>query len=238
MLPPYLYWVYASGFPKAKSCLKPSYEPVVVARKPGPRVLPLGVDECRIPTAESLNGGAYSGGQRPHEFFNGGLHRLGKEQFEQPAGRWPANVAHDGSAEVLEAFAAFGERKSAGRYIEPGATGVRSAIWGLAETIRGNAYAGDTGTAARFFYTAKASRSERGEGNNHPTVKPLKLMEWLVKLVCPEGGTVGDFFSGSGTTAVACIRTGRNFVGCEKNPDYVRIIRRRIAAAQKAKAAA
>jgi site-specific DNA-methyltransferase (adenine-specific) len=90
---------------------------------------------------------------------------------------------------------------------------------------------GDSGGASRFFYCAKASRGERGQGNTHPTIKPLKLMEWLCRLTAtPTGGTVLDPFLGSGTTALACLRTGRRCIGIERDPGYVAIAVKRIEA--------
>jgi site-specific DNA-methyltransferase (adenine-specific) len=97
----------------------------------------------------------------------------------------------------------------------------------------------DTGSAARFFptfyYTAKASSAERNQGtlrNHHPTVKPVALMRWLVRLVTPPGGTVLDPFLGSGTTAVAAVLEGYDWIGCEITADYVPIIESRVAAAE------
>lgn len=94
---------------------------------------------------------------------------------------------------------------------------------------------GDTGGASRFFYQAKANRSERqfgmpeGERNDHPTVKPWAVMEWLVRLVTPPGGVVLDPFCGSGTTGIAAMREGFHFVGCERDEDYAaRIARPRL----------
>ena len=103
-------------------------------------------------------------------------------------------------------------------------------------TLGGVSYA-DSGTAQRFFpqfrYAAKARRSERNAGCNfHPTVKPLAVMEWLVRLACPAGGLVLDPFAGSGTTGVVCQRLGRSFLGIEIDPDYHAIARRRIKAGQ------
>ena len=92
-----------------------------------------------------------------------------------------------------------------------------------------------SGGASRFFYAPKASRSERNKGlerNIHPTVKPVDLMRYLIRLVTPKGGTVLDPFMGSGTTAVAAIEEGVNWIGCEREPEYVAIIEARIAAAQ------
>jgi DNA modification methylase len=79
------------------------------------------------------------------------------------------------------------------------------------------------GSAARFFYCAKASKSERGEGNTHPTVKPLALMKYLITLGLPPGGTVLDPFCGSGTTALACKELGRNYICIEKELEYYQI---------------
>jgi site-specific DNA-methyltransferase (adenine-specific) len=87
---------------------------------------------------------------------------------------------------------------------------------------------GDSGSVARFFYTTKASRAERGEDNTHPTVKPIAIMEWVTKLVCPPGGTVLDPFIGSGTTALAAISTGRQCIGIERDSGYFDIACRRV----------
>lgn len=89
----------------------------------------------------------------------------------------------------------------------------------------------DEGGASRFFYCAKASRVERGEGNTHPTVKPVALLRFLVRLVARPGNVVLDPFCGSGTAGVACAMEGRDFIGIEKEADYVEIARRRIEAA-------
>jgi site-specific DNA-methyltransferase (adenine-specific) len=90
-------------------------------------------------------------------------------------------------------------------------------------------YGGDKGGASRFFYCAKASKKERGEGNNHPTVKPLKLMEYLCTLTkTPTGGIVLDPYMGSGTTGVACVNTGRKFIGIELDKNYYEIACKRI----------
>ena len=84
------------------------------------------------------------------------------------------------------------------------------------------------GEAKRFFYCPKASRKERGEGNNHPTVKPVELMRYLVRLVTPPGGLVLDPFCGSGTTGIACKLEGFAFHGIELNPEYAALARKRI----------
>jgi site-specific DNA-methyltransferase (adenine-specific) len=88
---------------------------------------------------------------------------------------------------------------------------------------------GDSGGASRFFYCAKAPKSEKGTYNTHPTVKPLTLMEYLCKLTkTPTGGLVLDPFTGSATTGVACLKTGRDFIGIEKDESYYAIAVRRL----------
>lgn len=89
---------------------------------------------------------------------------------------------------------------------------------------------GDTGSAARFFYCAKASKSDRSEGNVHPTVKPTDLMRYLCRLVTPPGGTILDPFMGSGSTGKAAGLEGFSFVGIEKEQSYLEIAEKRIKA--------
>lgn len=89
-------------------------------------------------------------------------------------------------------------------------------------------FGGDSGGASRFFYCAKISTSERGAGNNHPTVKPKKLMSYLCKLITPHGGVVLDPFMGSGSTGIAASADGFGFIGIEREPDYFKIAQKRI----------
>lgn len=240
-----LMWVYGTGFPKGQGCLKPAYEPIILARRPGPKVLPLGVDECRVPCEGANPSIARRQGKpagRPGEYGDTIVNRITPERYaeDRPGealGRYPANVLHDGSDEVMEAFAEFGERQGMkpmprgdfkNERVLASDQGInkyhREGRTDLNETI---GY-GDTGTAARFFYTAKASKSERGEGNAHPTVKPLALMRWMVRLVCPAGGVVLDPFAGSGSTLLAAQEEGRRAVGIEREPAYVSIINKRL----------
>ncbi len=238
-----LLWLYGTGFPKGQGCLKPAYEPILLARRPGPKVLPLGIDECRVPTdgEPSATAKRRTYGYTPNLEKASDSEARGKivdrtdpakralPRESDHAGRYPANVTHDGSDEVLEAFAAFGECG--------GGTGVRGASTriyggGKAFTAATGEEVGfdDIGTAARFFYTAKASKEDRGEGNTHATVKPTSLMRWLVKLVCPVDGVVLDPFLGSGTTAVAAAVENRKCIGIERDHDYFAIAERRIRA--------
>ena len=226
-----LMWMYGTGFPKGNGCLKPAWEPILLARRPGPKVLPLGVDECRIAAEmrpliaadrrKGLTGNALKGA-------DGSLcgSRMAGVTTE---GRYPANVVHDGSDEVMETFAAFGERRPGERPAKRTGLG----YMGGANGTTGEREVLDSGTAARFFYCAKASKSDRGEGNTHPTVKPVALMRWLARLVCPPGGLVLDPFGGSGTTAVACILEGRRCYLIERELGYAEIALGRIAEAKK-----
>jgi site-specific DNA-methyltransferase (adenine-specific) len=141
-------------------------------------------------------------------------------------GRWPANLIHDGSDEVL---AAFPETTSGA--VKPGtvaAADENRTSYGQFDGYEMKPRNKDSGSAARFFYCAKASKADRGDGNTHPTVKPTALMQYLVRLVTPPGGLVMDPFMGSGSTGKACIREGFRFVGIDMTPEYVEIARLRI----------
>lgn len=131
-------------------------------------------------------------------------------------GRWPANFIHDGSDEVV---AVFPNTTSGGGNKRQRKPSTFNASLGRDESVYGPSIGGDSGSAARFFYCAKASRSERGDGNNHPTVKPLALMEYLCRLVTPPGGTVLDPFCGSGTTLFGAENEGFKAVGIDKEAD-------------------
>lgn len=228
--------LFGSGFPKGKACLKPAAEDWWLAWNPAKHVTPLNIDDCRIPTSgESLDGGRVStktdGWDRPWKHDSEAVaqarERIGVNvEKAERLGRWPANVTHDGSDEVLEAFAAFGE--SVSRKGKPRGSESPGVGWGMTKT--GSEY-DDTGSAARFFYCAKASPADRGEDNTHPTVKNTELMRWLIRLATQPGEVVLDAFMGSGSTGKAAVIEGRSFIGMEQNPEYLEIARRRIAAA-------
>jgi DNA modification methylase len=220
-----LMFLYGTGMPKSKGCLKPAYEPVLLARKPGPKVLPLGIDECRVPTHEDTsrtqnNGPVWSGQFNGKRRINGGAQ----------GDRWPANLILDEEACLL-LDAQSGHLYPAG---SNGASAGSGNCYGNGWPQRPGCRPSftDSGGASRFFYCAKASKEERGEGTTHPTQKPLSLMLWLVKLVCPPGGVCLDPFMGSGTTGVACQALGRGFVGIELDPAYFAIAQRRLSEAQ------
>ncbi len=151
----------------------------------------------------------------------------------EPQGRFPANVIHDGSDEVTGLFpdTKVGARRAGQlRHTKDGDINFTGDTFTLHE------YPANEGSAARFFYCAKASRSERNAGlenNRHPTVKPLALMRYLVRLTkTPTGGVVLDPFMGSGTTGMAAVLEGRDFIGIELNAEYLEIAEKRIAHAQ------
>jgi site-specific DNA-methyltransferase (adenine-specific) len=213
-------WLHAQGFPKHRSHLKPAFEPITVAYKPG-GARTLQVDECRIGIEKRDPGYANPGDSAVRQSDYG----IAEYRNGDGLGRWPANVIHDGSDEVLAAFAAFGERQSGDH------PALRSGI-GYGSSAKGQSglegRSGNTGTAARFFYTAKADAHDRW-GSRHPTVKPVDLIRYLVQLVCPPGGLFIDPFAGSGTAAVAALATGRNAILIEQDETYVADIRERVA---------
>ena len=126
------------------------------------------------------------------------------------AGRFPANLIHDGSDEVLAGFPQSSAKNGATQGEGKGG------IWSKSTGKRAGPTHGDAGSAARFFYCAKASKNDRGEGNAHPTVKPTELMRYLCRLVTPAGGVTLDPFMGSGSTGKAAVIEGFVFVGIER----------------------
>jgi site-specific DNA-methyltransferase (adenine-specific) len=230
-----LSWLYGSGFPKSHNlgngwgtALKPAWEPIIMARKPLIGTVAanverhgtgaLNIDACRIAGAPWRAHDA-TGLAEVKFFTEGNAKVIHKEPHD--LGRWPANVVLDEDAAAM------------------------------------------LGESSRFFYTAKASRSERNAGldgmperftatmndgigvrhhaedepraytkNHHPTVKPIALMRWLVRIVTPPNGLVLDPFMGSGTTGIACALEGFGFIGIEQDAEYIEIARRRIAHVQ------
>lgn len=276
-------WIYGSGFPKSHNikegdfkgwgtALKPANEPIVVARKPlekgltvAENVLKWGtgainIDASRIEYQgekdfETVRKGVecgYRQSQKDTTF----MASEGEGRTANTQGRWPANILFDEeAANMLDEQSGtlkthgggLGEHKGKGFF----AGGRVSAI----------NQPKDSGGASRFFYVAKASKSERNAGlegmpekesyymqtssgkpsmsdghtgkaaaraNFHPTVKPIKLMQYLIKLVTPPNGTVLDPFMGSGSTGVAAKKLGFDFIGCEMNEEYFEIAKKRI----------
>lgn len=215
------------------TALKPALEPITVARKPligtvAENVLEhgtgaLNIDGCRVgDTVETWPA------SRSYQRQDPGAPSKGTQSAgAAPPGRWPANLIHDGSDEVLAAFPDSGGSGPA-RTLKRGQRQDGEG-WGMADQPGALRDAG-TGSAARFFYCAKASKSDRGAENNHPTVKPTDLMRYLCRLVTPPGGVVLDPFMGSGSTGKAAVLEGFRFIGCEMSPEYLAIADARIAA--------
>lgn len=214
----------------------PNFEPIIVARKPiigtvANNILKYGtggmnIDGCRVDSKPRL-----TGTRNPLASSGSGNCYLGSDGKNQmaydanpPAGRWPANLIHDGSEEVLAVFPVTGV-SAGGR---AGHTGAYQG--GFKQDHYGDIHPGfgDSGSAARFFYCAKASKQDRDEGNGHPTVKPTALMRYLCRLVTPPGGTILDPFMGSGSTGKAAALEGFNFIGIELEKEYAEIADKRI----------
>jgi DNA modification methylase len=239
------------------TALKPAHEPIVLARKPldgtvANNVLTHGVgginiDGCRVGRAD---GDDSSAGNRTATFgtqdtSSGGDGSGGWSQNEQ--GRFPANFIHDGSDEVLELFPDTGKSTPSKGHLRKGntvgdeRTPKGAGLYDDGAWIAGSPH-NDSGSAARFFYCAKANKKDRNEGldgfaekrpdertvtgmgtfeekgvakqaNHHPTVKPTDLMRYLCRLVTPPNGTVLDPFTGSGSTGKAAALEGFNFIG-------------------------
>jgi hypothetical protein len=248
-------WLYGSGFPKSHNvgkalvkagadeaeqwqgwgtALKPAFEPVVVGRKPlngtvAANVLAhgtgaLNIDGCRVPGEGT--------GTRPRSWnasMLGGCQTV-EELRHLAAGDLQCPDPRKGSARVvleyLEKWLASDggyQSNSAGRW--------------PANVALDDTQAADLGDPARFFptfkYQAKAPTGERPkvDGVTHPTVKPLALMRWLVRLVTPPGGVVLDPFAGSGTTVEAALLEGFDVIGIEREAEYLPLIDQRIARA-------
>jgi DNA modification methylase len=209
---------------------RPAWEPIVLARKPligtvAQNVLKHGtgainIDGCRVESGDGYTENAVTQGINTAKTSY--EPRRERRTFEpSKSGRWPANIVHDGSDEVVGAFPESAGGNWAG-------TQNGAAIWGGGQVgYKGEQRPSGEGSAARFFYTAKADADDR-LGSKHPTVKPLDLMQWLVRLVTPPGGTVLDPFAGTGTTGEAAFREGFKAVLIEREPEYQNDIRRRI----------
>lgn len=257
------------------TALKPAWEPIIVARKPlcgtvAENVMKHGtgainVDGCRVAMGDEYDPTKMQRQQAVGTATIKGA--FGAESLVgkviptyKPGGRWPANVIHDGSDEVVGMFPETTTNKGTLRS-NAGLGNIQFAPSRPKGTVLSE---GDSGSAARFFYCAKASKRDRDEGcegleekacglmeddnydiktgsgssrnttrrNHHPTVKPTDLMRYLCRLVTPPNGIVLDPFMGSGSTGKAAVLEGFDFVGIEKEADYIKIAEARIAKAK------
>jgi len=229
-------WIYGSGFPKRRNLLKPAHEPIVMARKGVNK--PLNLDECRVPYKDEndRSGWHTTGADGSKGYMGTGTFKIRKISAEEikertKDGRYPANVIHDGSDEVVDSFPS---KSTTGHWPKVKVTGYGN----MGKEIGGQKsakedYLGvgpqskDEGSVARYFYSAKANKKEKGD-TKHPTVKPLSLMRYLIKLVTPKEGLVLDPFAGTGTTGEACILEDRVGYLIEKEKSYIIDIENRI----------
>jgi site-specific DNA-methyltransferase (adenine-specific) len=271
-------WIYGSGFPKSLNihkkdercpkgwgtALKPACEFFTLCRKPlsektvAANVLKWGtgginIDGCRVGTEEIKTQAKKKGSSFTSVGSAQGFNGCPESTH---TGRFPANLIHDGSQEVLDGFPET--KSSVGKKQTPSKSKrFRGLCTGTDKIVGHN----DQGSAARFFYCAKASKKDRDEGldgfeekrttfadgtglskngdgtprnqkpsnrNNHPTVKPTALMAYLCKLITPPDGVVLDPYMGSGSTGKAAVREGFSFIGCELDKDYFQIATARI----------
>ena len=227
------------------TALKPAFEPVVFARKPlsgtvAATVLEhgtgaLNIDACRIAhngdiaNAKSAGSGSGVGTSGKHVY---GAGVGGTVVQPHTGGRWPANVVLDDTqADALDQQSGITKsnvRPPTGKDTRGVPNTAAQAVVRMHDTQeRGHA---DSGGASRFFYVAKAPKRERPnvDGVQHPTVKPLALMRWLVRLVTPPGGTVLEPFAGSGTTVEAALAEGFRCIAIEREAEYLPLILSRL----------
>lgn len=247
-----IFHLFGTGFPKSLNlgggfgtALKPGAENWILCRKPligtvASNVTTFGtgalnIDGCRIATTDNLNGGAYSGGERPNSamgctgevggtssMLEAGGGRLDPSQYKQPEGRWPANVTFD-----PEAAAMLGEPSRFFYVAKPNRTERDAGCEDLPLKSGGEATDRVDGSAGTNSPRAGAGRTG-GVRNAHPTVKSIELMRWLCRLVTPPKGIVLDPFMGSGSTGCGAMVEGLRFIGIEREEEYFEIAQRRI----------
>lgn len=236
-----LMWIYGSGFPKSHNhfgfegygtALKPAYEPIIMAMKPCDGtfaqnadkwgVAGINIDSCRI-EGNKRNTHSYGNVRGKNKIYS----KMGEGfQGKDIKGRWPANALFDEQAAKM-----VGEQSGISKSPSGNIKGTKSS-GGILNRIEGNRLSNsghnDSGGASRFFYCAKASPSER-DGSTHPTMKPIRLMEYLLKLITPpKNALVLDPFAGSGSTLVAAKNLGIACEGIEINDEYCEIAKKRI----------
>jgi site-specific DNA-methyltransferase (adenine-specific) len=266
------------------TALKPAHEPIVVARKPfkgtvAANVLEWGtgginVDGCRVgtsstPRKDPRNGNLTNAHLEMRPWMKDRIKNGEplKGDFDGAQGRFPANVIHDGSDEVVGLFPQSTSSDKIRRNNQSKTSGSENGAPCYGKYNDKDTYGySDSGSAARFFYCAKASKADRDEGldgmelrdggflegnadknnarkigarpdvlpaqvrNHHPTVKPTALMRYLCRLVTPPNGVILDPFTGSGSTGKGAVLEGFDFIGIEREAEYIEIAKRRIGA--------
>jgi DNA modification methylase len=232
------------------TALKPAHEPICMARKPlaektvAENCLKWGtgginIDESRVDgTQEYLDGKGNPTQKQSGDVYGFAKYdKLHTRAEPNTQGRFPANLIHDNSEEVRECFpdskGQSGDLKNHSKDRQS-----PNGCYGKMAAANDHIARNDSGKASRFFksiiYAAKASKSDRGEGNSHPTVKPVALMEYLINMITKPEWIVLDPFMGSGTTGVAAVNLNRHFVGIELDKGYFDIAQARIKAAEEA----
>ena len=232
--------VFGQGMPKSKALLKPAVEHWILIKSPG-KLRDLRIEACRIGTVKRVPGSVTVApnkiyGKQPASVATGN-----KGGSNPDLGRWPANFSLSHSVNCAETCAegcpvaeldrqtgvlTSGAHTAGSQY---GSIGYR----GSKPIIMNHNIEADAGTASRFFYVAKPSKTEKSrlvtEGNNHPTVKPVRLMRHLIELITEPGDLILDPFLGSGTTALAAKELHRKLIGVEQNADYCALAEKRLA---------
>lgn len=246
-----LAWMYGSGFPKSHNldgeyqgwgtALKPAMEPITMARKPFKTTVAqnvqewgtgaINIDGCRIGADDKCQ--PPKAGYKRHE-TDAAYAFAGDAKFQttganiHPDTRWPANVMHDGSPEILQGMgeaARFFYTPKACKDDRDDGCEMMEERWKA-----GYSYTDTPGNAADGMFKDR----ETLKRNFHPTVKPTDLMRYLCRMVTPTGGVVLDPFTGSGSTGRGAVLEGFRFIGCEMDADYIEIAKARILAAEKA----
>lgn len=242
-------WLYGSGFPKSHNkfgfegygtSLKPAWEPIILAMKPCDGTFSqniekwglggINIDETRI-ECEPIEIGL-SKAHLGNKYGSGKGGRRTNEKYVNIKGRWPANLILDEeAAEMLDQQS--GILKSGSIKPHHKFKLEKKSTFGQYASKTGISMPENSGGASRFFYCAKASSKERNSGlenqNNHPTVKPISLMKYIIKLLAPPGSpTLLDPFAGSGSTICAAVQLGINAIGIEKEKEYCEIAEKRV----------
>lgn len=210
--------------------LKPAHEPIVMAQKPFKGAIyknvqehgvgAINVDACRVGDEVRTYDLTMVSGQ--HSVTGGGLNQKSGEVTVQ--GRFPANFIHDGSDEVVQHFP-----DNSQRFFYHAKVSRAERHTGLDNP--GPLFPGADGGGWQVVQTNNGDTTNKSNvGNNHPTVKPVALMKYLVQLVTPKGGKVLDPFNGSGSTGMACVELGMDYTGIDLDPHYIAISEKRIEA--------
>lgn len=216
-------WLYSSGMPKSRrlpngqaTALRPAYEPAVLARKPLARIAP-GRTGTVAHNLECFGTGA----------LNIDAARIARMEADSGSeGYWPANVTlgHD-----LRCLNEQCHPDCPVPLIDQFHSRPLSRMFHVAKATAAEREAGCEHLATSTTPIFGANGSVKPRSNHHPTVKPIELMRWLVRLTVPIGGVVLDPFTGSGSTGCAAVLENRPFIGLEREADYVDIARARLA---------